>query len=75
MIKRSLLVFFISLIAVSSFSQKKDFTNDQLLKNKLPAITNPLPTVVSWEDDNHLVLRKRSHPDSSAKLFLFDPKQ
>jgi dipeptidyl-peptidase-4 len=74
MIKRFFAVAFVSVISMSSFSQKKELTNEQLLKNKLPAIVNPLPSVVSWEDDNHLILRRRSHPDSSAKLFLFDPK-
>ena len=61
------------LVSISSFSQKKEFTNDQLLKN-MPAIVNPLPTVVSWLTDNQLVLRRKAHIDSSAKLFLFDPK-
>ena len=57
-----------------SFSQKKELTNDQLLKNKLTDIIRPLPTIVSWEDDSHLVLSRRPHPDSSAKTFLFDTK-
>ena len=57
-----------------SFSQKKELTNDQLLKNKLTDIIRPLPTIVSWEDDLHLVLSRRPHPDSSAKTFLFDTK-
>ena len=69
-----LLVLGSTLISFSAYSQKKELTTEQLLKNKLPAITAPLPTVASWETDDRLVLSRRSHPDSTAKLFLFDPK-
>ncbi len=74
MIKRFFLLIGITLISAASFSQKKELTNEQLLKNKLSAIVTPLPTVVSWESDERLILSRRSHPDSVAKTFLFDPK-
>ena len=61
-------------ISVASFSQKKDFTNEQLLKNRLPVIVSPLPTIISWNDDEHLILGRRVHPDSVSKTFIFDPK-
>jgi Dipeptidyl aminopeptidases/acylaminoacyl-peptidases len=61
-------------ISISSLSQKKELTNEQLLKNKLPDIVNPLPMVVSWETDNRLILSKRVHSDSVARIFLFDPE-
>ena len=71
----------ISLFAISIFwlsitlsAQKKDFTEQQLLKNKMPAVIVPLPTIVSWNNDGSLVLSRKSHPDSTAKQFLFDPK-
>ncbi len=55
-------------------AQKKEFTAEQLLKNKMPLVVVPLPAVISWNDDDHLVLSRKAHPDSAAKQFLFDPK-
>lgn len=60
--------------SVSIYSQSKELSDEQLLKNKFAGIVKPLPVVVSWEDDAHLVLSRKAHPDSSAKLFLFDTK-
>ncbi len=74
MLKISSLLIGVTFLSVASFSQKKELTNEQLLKNKLTAIVTPLPIVVSWESDERLVLKRRSHPDSAAKTFLFDPK-
>ncbi|MEO6819128.1 MAG: DPP IV N-terminal domain-containing protein [Ginsengibacter sp.] len=54
-------------------AQKKDFTQEQLLKNKMPDIISPLPSV-SWNEDNQLVVSKRLHKDSSLQKFLFDFK-
>src|SRR5438270_11022070 len=68
------LLFCLLFISNSIFSQKKELTNDQLLKNHLPAIVTSLPTVVSWETDERLILSRRPHPDSSVQTFLFDPK-
>ncbi|MEP6615495.1 MAG: S9 family peptidase [Ginsengibacter sp.] len=73
-LKHALLSFCIILFALHAYPQKKEFTNDQLLKNKFNGIIDPLPTVVSWNDDDHLVLGRKVHPDSVAKSFLFDPK-
>ncbi len=55
-------------------AQKKDFTADQLLKNKIQTVIVPLPEIVSWKDDNHLILSRKDHQDSAVKQFLFDPK-
>ena len=73
-ITRFLLLSIVTISFHSSYSQKKELTNEQLLKNKLPAIVSPLPTIVSWETDERLILSRRPHPDSAAKTFLFDPK-
>nr|MDQ6890716.1 DPP IV N-terminal domain-containing protein [Bacteroidota bacterium] len=71
----------ISILAISTFwlsqtltAQKKDFTEQQLLKNKMPSITVPLPTIVSWNSDGSLILSRKPHPDSAGKQFLFDQK-
>nr|MBA2249371.1 DPP IV N-terminal domain-containing protein [Chitinophagaceae bacterium] len=69
-------VFFISLVSMiclNAVSQKKDLTQDQMLKGKLPAITIPLP-VISWDKDDRLVISKRMHPDSAAMFYSEDPK-
>ena len=62
------------LLTVNGHAQKKDFTAEQMLKNKMPLVVVPLPTIVSWNDDDHLILSRKIHPDSIAKQFLFDPK-
>ena len=51
------------LLAVTFFSlgiqaQKKDLTDDHYFKNNFKGITSPLPSVVKWLDDGHLILRK-----------------
>jgi dipeptidyl-peptidase-4 len=61
-----------SLVAVA---QKKDFNYTELMQNKLPKnFTNPLPVVVRWTDDDHVILNRRVHPDSSARQFVMDVK-
>lgn len=73
-LKKFLLVTIILLSAISSFSQKKELTQELLLKNKMPDIIIPLPSIISWEDDSHLILGRKVHPDSASKNFYFDPK-
>jgi Dipeptidyl aminopeptidases/acylaminoacyl-peptidases len=60
--------------AYQPFAQKKPLTQEQFFKNKFYGIINPLPSVISWNDDEHLILARKVHPDSVAKSFLFDPK-
>jgi dipeptidyl-peptidase-4 len=65
-----------TLILISSYAlqaQKKDFTQEQLLKNKMPDIISPLP-FVTWDSDNQLIISKRAHKDSALQKFLFDFK-
>ena len=69
--------FYTLIILLFSFSlqaQKKDFTAEQLLKNKMPDVVVPLPTIVSWNEDGNLVLSRKPHRDSAANQFLFDFK-
>lgn len=61
-------------VSLSGFSQKKELTEDQLLKNNLPAIVTPLPSVISWDKDDELVLGRKAHPDSAAVNFIFNLK-
>ena len=63
-----------TLLTLASSAQKKDFTDEQLLKNKLTGVIKPLPAILSWEDDAHLVFSRRVHPDSASKSFVFDAR-
>jgi dipeptidyl-peptidase 4 len=40
--------------------QLKTLTFDQIFKNGEPRLTTPLPTIVSWLDDRHYLLTKRT---------------
>jgi dipeptidyl-peptidase-4 len=73
LVSKMILLTALLTIALSSFGQKKEFTTSQLMNNKFAGIVNPLPTVISWNDDAHLVLGRKVHPDSVAKSYLFDP--
>lgn len=72
--KKAIYTLLFTTAATISFGQKKELTNEQILKNKLPAIISPLPLVMSWEKDNELVIRKKLHPDSAAVTYLINPK-
>jgi dipeptidyl-peptidase-4 len=62
------------LIAVGSLAQKKRLSEDQMLKGARTNITQSLPSVLGWLDDNRLLLNKKVHPDSPARTFLFDAR-
>ena len=68
------LLFIITVLFSSTLlAQKKDFTEAELLKNKMPAVTVPLPAIVAWNNDG-IIISRRAHPDSPAIQYLFDPK-
>ena len=73
-LKTFLFAFCITLLTFHLSAQKKDFTEEQLLKNKMPLVVVSLPTIDSWNDDSHLILSRKVHPDSSAHQFVFDAK-
>lgn len=73
LIKLSLLAT-ISLISITSFSQKKELSENQMLRGEKTNITTSLPQVIEWIDDSHFLINKKVHPDSSAKLFVVDCK-
>lgn len=54
-------------------AQKKDFTEQQLLQNKMPRVLVPLPTIESWSNGS-ITLSRKPHPDSAGHQFLFDLK-
>lgn len=64
-----LAAFFVSL---NLRAQKKDFTADQLLNNKMPDVVVPLPSVVSWKEEGRLILYGKLNQDAAAQRYLFD---
>ena len=73
-ITRSLIALsFIFFFSTVLQAQKKEFTQEQLLKNKMPDIISPLPSL-TWDSDNQLIISKRPHKDSALQKFLFDFK-
>ena len=73
-LKEFLIAFCITFITFHLCAQKKDFTGEQLLKNKMPQVIVPLPVIDLWSDESHLILSRKVHPDSLARQFEFDVK-
>lgn len=61
-------------IAFSLQAQKKQLTENQMLKGEKTNITTSLPQVLGWVDDSHFLLNKKEHADSPYKVFLVDCK-
>ncbi|HSQ44401.1 MAG TPA: DPP IV N-terminal domain-containing protein, partial [Ginsengibacter sp.] len=73
-LKFTLTYLCITFVFLQASAQKKDFTQQELLQNKMPLVVVPLPTIDAWTDDSHLILSRRVHPDSLAHHFVFDAK-
>ncbi len=54
--------------------QQKQLTEAQMLRGARTAVTSSLPQVLGWVDDNQLLINKKIHPDSTAKVYLVDGK-
>jgi dipeptidyl-peptidase 4 len=67
-VKSSATIAGLLLISLTSFCQKKPLTDEQYFKNNFKGITQPLPFVVKWIDDNQLVYSK------DGKRFVLDCK-
>ena len=73
---RSFSVFclIISLISVDPITaQRKDLTEDQMLKNKMPLITFAAPSI-TWGANDEVIFSKRGITDSVSKYYSYDPK-
>ncbi len=74
LIKRLLPVLLLGNLA--AVAQQKEFNYTELLQNKLPAnFYNPLPLVIKWVDDEHVIVNRKAHPDSTAKNYILDVKK
>src|SRR5687768_9710804 len=55
MIKKSLIFSFLLLPVLAAFSQKRDLTFRQIFGDERPQLSRPLPTIITWTDDDHYV--------------------
>jgi len=62
------------LASLACLSQKKEFTNEELLTNRAVGITQPLPTVLKWLDDENFVINKRQPGDATGQNFIHNIK-
>jgi dipeptidyl-peptidase-4 len=67
-----LLLAFVLLAPVSLSAQKKRLTEEQMLKGARTNITQVLPSVLGWVDDNRFLINKKVHPDSPVRTFVID---
>ena len=71
---KQLLLSISALLALGVSAQKKEFTEQQMLRGGANNITTQLPRVLGWVDDARLLINKREHQDSAMKVFLVDCK-
>ena len=69
-----LLLSITSLLSLGVSAQKKEFTEQQMLRGGAANIITPLPRVLGWVDDGRLLINKKEHQDSAMKVFLVDCK-
>jgi dipeptidyl-peptidase-4 len=62
------------LLCLNGLAQKKQLTEQQMLRNERTAILTPLPQVLGWVNDESFLINKKEHPDSAFKPFLIDCK-
>lgn len=71
--KKLIALFFLTGFTQAN-AQQKQLSEAQLLRGARTAVTTPLPQVLGWVDDNQLLINKKVHPDSAAKVYLVDGK-
>lgn len=71
--KKLIVLFFLTGFTQAN-AQQKQLSEAQLLRGARTAVTTPLPQVLGWVDDNQLLINKKVHPDSAAKVYLVDGK-
>lgn len=63
------------LLTSGSFSQKKNLTENQMLKGeKIPNLLQPLPQVVGWLNDEQVLISKKENGDTITRYFLINAK-
>lgn len=57
-IKKTAFVAVLGFVALAANAQQKSLTDDQYVKNNFKGIVNPLPQIVKWVDDSHVIISK-----------------
>jgi len=71
---KQLILSITTLLSLGVSAQKKEFTEQQMLRGGSNNITTQLPRVLGWVDDVSLLINKKEHQDSVMKVFLVDCK-
>lgn len=58
MLKQTACCLLFATVCFTATAQKKELTNDQYFKNNFIEITQVLPVVTNWVDDNHFIIQK-----------------
>ena len=62
------------LLCINGIAQKKQLTEQQMLRNEKTNIVTPLPQILGWVNDESFLINKKEHPDSAFKPFWVDCK-
>jgi dipeptidyl-peptidase-4 len=65
---------FLLVISICVNAQKKQLSENQMLKGEKTNITKSLPQILGWIDDSHFLINKKENDDSPYKTFLIDCK-
>ena len=60
LVKKKMILLLISGVSFSIHAQKKDLGDEQYIKNNFKGITQQLPVITRWTDDNHFILVKNN---------------
>jgi dipeptidyl-peptidase-4 len=52
--------------------EKKRLTFEQIFKNAEPRLTQSLPNIIGWADDNHYLEMKKKEGDKTAKVYAIN---
>ena len=62
------------LFCLKGWAQKKQLSEQQMLRNDKSVILTQLPQILGWVNDESFLINKKEHPDSAFKTLLVDCK-
>jgi len=72
-LKPAYLTFVLTLLVLSLHAQeKKRLTFEQIFKNAEPRLTQSLPNIIGWADDNHYLEMKKKEGEKTAKVYAIN---
>ncbi len=71
--KSACLTLVLTLLVFSLHAQeKKRLTFEQIFKNAEPRLTQSLPNIIGWADDNHYLEMKKKEGDKTARVYAIN---